>query len=81
MNKALGCRLWPRVDLGHEPFTVEHRSHEGPGEQVEGQQWGGETDRERGTMNRDRAWRSRWPWRGSASGDGRSGSAPMAIPA
>jgi hypothetical protein len=29
----------------HEPFAVEHRSHDAPGEQVEGQQPGGESDR------------------------------------
>jgi len=37
------------MSAGHEPFAVEHRGHDAPNEQVEGQQRGGETSAERST--------------------------------
>jgi hypothetical protein len=36
------------MSAGHESFAVEHRGHDAPGEQVEGQQRCGETERESG---------------------------------
>jgi hypothetical protein len=40
------CRRRSSGSAGHESFAVEHRGHDAPGEQVDGQQRGGKTERE-----------------------------------
>src|SRR6185437_6421757 len=47
---ATDAPCWRRSSMsaGDEPFAVEHRGHDAPGEQVKGQQGSGDTERERG---------------------------------